>query len=150
MRTRGDTVRDERGSGLMMASVVAAIIVVLTGALVLAGLVRAAGERTRGAADLAALAGAATLGGRVFTVAGGQEGSGEQGSAGAEGADRAACAEAEASARLNGAEVTGCRVAGDEVEYVLTVAVRTRFRVAVWTLPLEAHANAGTLTGAPE
>ncbi len=126
---------------MLLSAVVAVLIVVLTGVLVVAGLVRAAGERTRGAADLAALAGA-----RVLDEQAGRTPAGP----GAERSGDEACATASASARLNGTETTTCTVVGDEVEYVVTVAVRADFRVLGLTFDLQAHANAGMLTGALE
>ena len=138
---RVDAGRGERGSALLLAAVVAVLIVVLTTVLVVAGLVRAAGERTRGAADLAALAGARVLDEHAGRTPGGP---------GAERSGDEACAVASAAARLNGTETTACTVAGDEVEYVVTVAVRTEFRVLGLTFPLQARANAGMVTGALE
>ncbi|MBK8462014.1 MAG: hypothetical protein IPL36_02805 [Nigerium sp.] len=136
-----DTGRDERGSALLLSALVVVVIVALTGVLVVAGLVRAAGERTRGAADLAALAGARVLDERAGRTPGGP---------GAERSGDAACAAVSAVSRLNGAETTECALAGDEVEYVVTVAVRSEFRVFGLTFPLRAHANAGMVTGALE
>ncbi|MDO5534939.1 MAG: hypothetical protein Q4F65_09835, partial [Propionibacteriaceae bacterium] len=49
---------DERGSALVLSSLVVAVLVGLGVLLVVAGAVRAEGERVRGAADLVALAGA--------------------------------------------------------------------------------------------
>lgn len=140
MRRRGRR-RDERGSALLLAAIVAVLIVALTGVLVVAGLVRAAGERARGAADLAALAGARVLdeqAGRTPAVPDAER-SAEQ-----------ACAAVSAAARLNGAEATHCAVKGDEVEYVVTVAVRADVRVVGLMFPLQAYANAGMITGALE
>lgn len=130
--------RGERGSALLLAAVVAVLIAVLTTVLVVAGLVRAAGERTRGAADLAALAGARVLDDQAGRMPGAER-SGDE-----------ACAVASAAARLNGTETTACTVVGDEVEYVVTVAVRAEFRVLGLTFPLGACANAGMVTGALE
>lgn len=106
---------------------VAVLVVVGIAALLLVGgVARATGERVRGAADLAALAGARAQ---------------------ADNAD--ACAAARSSATANGAEVVACRVSGDEVEFVVTVEVRRAFRLAGAMYWFPARANAGVVTGAP-
>lgn len=119
--------REQRGNATLLACVALLVVAALGGLLVLAGTARAVGERVRGAADLAALAGARAQG---------------------ENAD--ACAAARVSAELNGAEVTACRVAGDEVEFVVTVEARGALRLAGVEHWVAARANAGMLTGAPE
>ncbi len=119
--------RGERGQATLVACLAVAVIAIVTGVLVLAGTARAVGERVRGAADLAALAGARAQG---------------------ENAD--ACAAARSSAALNRVEVTACRVAGDEVEFVVTVEVRDVLRVGGVEHWFHARANAGMVTGAPE
>lgn len=53
-------------------------------------------------------------------------------------------------AGLNQAEVTGCWVAGDEVELVVTVDTAVAAGAGPWRVTLRGHANAGVLTGAPE
>lgn len=118
---------DERGSATLLATLAVVVIALVAGLLVLAGVARATGERVRGAADLAALAGARAQG---------------------ENAD--ACAAARGSAALNSTEVTACRVAGDEVELVVTVELRGALRIAGTEYWFAARANAGMLTGAPE
>lgn len=117
----------ERGSALPMAALVILLLAFLTGGLVLAGALNARGQQVRGAADLAALAGA---------------------HAQTDNAD--ACAAAGESARANDVEVVGCRVVGDEVEYVVSVAVRAHVVVGPWHDQLRAEAHAGVVTGAPE
>lgn len=119
--------RGERGSALLLSCVVVLVLACLAAVLVLAGALRAEGERVRGAADLAALAGA-----RAQSLA----------------AD--ACAAARASAELNDVEVVGCRVAGDEVEFVVSAEVRSGFRLGPARHWLAARAHAGMVTGAPE
>ncbi|QIK71811.1 hypothetical protein G7070_05380 [Propioniciclava coleopterorum] len=118
--------RGERGSALLWAGLVLALMVGLGALLVATGALTARGRAAQGAADLAALAGAkAAL------------------------AARDACADVAASARLNGVEVVACSVAGDEVEIVVTVDVRAEVGVGPWRATVEGHANAGVLTGAP-
>lgn len=118
--------RCERGQTTLLACVLVLVIAFLGGLLVLAGTARAVGERARGAADLAALAGARAQG---------------------ENAD--ACAAARSSAGLNGVEVTSCRVTGDEVEFVVSVEVRAALRLAGTEHWFPARAHAGMVTGAP-
>lgn len=118
---------DERGSALVMASFVALVLAVIVGVIVAAGVVNAAGQRVQGATDLAALAGARAQ---------------------AENAD--ACLAAERSAALAAVEVVGCRVTGDDVEFVVTVEARTEVSVGPWRHRLEARSHAGLVTGAPE
>ncbi|MFP5416495.1 MAG: Rv3654c family TadE-like protein [Actinomycetes bacterium] len=120
-------VRDARGSASLLASLVVLLIAALTGLLVMVGVVNAAGQRVRGAADLAALAGAR-----------------------AQGAGQDACAEAGRSAELNHVEVDGCRVSGDELEFVVSVGVSGEVRFGPWRRLLKGHAHAGMVTGAPE
>lgn len=118
--------RGERGSALLWAGLVLALMVGLGTLLVATGALTARGRAAQGAADLAALAGArAALGARD------------------------ACADAAASARLNAVEVVACSVTGDEVEIVVTVDVRAEVGVGPWRATVEGHANAGVLTGAP-
>lgn len=122
----GVTGRD-RGNATVLASIAALVIAGVAALVVLAGTARAVGERVRGAADLAALAGARAQG---------------------ENAD--ACAAARSSAALNQTEVTACRVVGDEVEFVVTVEVRGALRAVGGEHWFAARANAGMVTGAPE
>lgn len=118
--------RGQRGSATLWAAVAVVVIAGVAALLVLAGAARAVGERVRGAADLAALAGARAQGGNAD-----------------------ACGAARESARLNRAEVVRCRVVGDEVEFVVTVEVRGAFRVAGAEHWFHADAHAGMVTGAP-
>lgn len=118
---------DERGSALLWAALVAALMLALAAVLLAVGALTARGHATQGAADLAALAGAR-----------------------AQLAGRDACAEARRTAGLNQAEVTGCWVAGDEVELVVTVDTAVAAGAGPWRVTLRGHANAGVLTGAPE
>lgn len=119
--------RGQRGSATVLVAVVIVGIAALTALLVLVGVSRAEGQRVRGAADLAALAGAR-----------------------AQGAGQDACAEASRSAALNDIEVASCQVAGDEVEFVVTVEGRGQVHLGPWRTPLAARSHAGMLTGAPE
>lgn len=119
--------RDERGQALLVSALVVLALAGLAAVLLLAGAVRAEGERVRGAADLAALAGARA-----------QERASD------------ACAAARAAATLNEVDMVGCRVSGDEVEFVVSVEVRSAVRVGVNPQWLAARAHAGLLTGAPE
>lgn len=119
--------RDERGSAVLWSCVIALVLVCCAALLVLAGVLRAEGERVKGAADLAALTGAR-----------------EQGRA------TDGCAAARTAARLSGVEVVGCRIAGDEVEFVVSVEVRAAFLAGPTQHWLAARAHAGMVTGAPE
>ena len=123
--TRGGR-RDQRGNATLLVTVGVLVVVGIAALLLVGGVARATGERVRGAADLAALAGA-----RAQT----------------DNAD--ACAAARSSATANGAEVVACRVSGDEVEFVVTVEVRRAFRLAGAMYWFPARANAGVVTGAP-
>ncbi len=118
--------RDERGSALLWSSVVVALGAALVGLLLAVGALTARGHGVQGAADLAAIAGAQ-----------------------AQLAGQDACGAARRSAQLNRAEVTGCAVAGDEVEIVVTVDAAVTTGVGPWRATLAGHANAGVLTGAP-
>ena len=119
--------RGERGSATLLAGVAVLVVAAVAAVLVLVGTARAVGERVRGAADLAALAGARAQGGNAD-----------------------ACEAARSAAALNSAEVVSCRVTGDEVEFVVSVDLRGSLRVGVLEHWFEARANAGMLTGAPE
>lgn len=121
--------RGERGSGTLLASLVVVLVVGLAVAVASFGVVRAVGVRLQGAADLAAIAGAE-----------------------AQRANHEACAAARASAAANVGSVVRCDVVGDEVEFVVTVALEAP--AALWPVgavgTLRAHANAGVVTGAPD
>ena len=119
--------RSERGSGTLLAALVVAVTVGLTGAAVVFGVGAAEAQRVEGAADLAAIAGADAQ------LAGGD-----------------ACAGARASAAANRVEVTACELAGDEVEFVVAVRVEATQTIGVWQRRWAGRANAGVLTGAPE
>lgn len=119
--------RGERGSGTLLASLVVAVTVGLTGAAVVFGVGAAEAQRVEGAADLAAIAGADAQ------LAGGD-----------------ACAGARASAAANRVEITACELAGDEVEFVVAVRVEATQTIGVWQRRWAGRANAGVLTGAPE
>lgn len=112
-----------------MVSVVMVVVLGLAVAVAEFAAVRAAGVRLEGAADLAALAGAAAQ---------------------RDNAD--ACAAARASAAANVGRVTSCTVTGDEVEFVVSVSLEAP--ASLWPIgsvgTLRAHAHAGLVTGAPE
>lgn len=114
----------DRGSGTLLATLAALAVAGLTAVGVCWAVISAEGYRLQGAADLAAIAGA-----------------GEQ----LTGGD--ACDAARRSAGLNDATVTRCKVAGDEVEFVVTVHVDAPLRVGPITRTITSHANAGVLTG---
>ena len=122
--TRGGR-RDQRGNATLLVTVAVLVVVGIAALLLVGGVARAMGERVRGAADLAALAGARAQ---------------------ADNAD--ACAAARSSATANGAEVVACRVSGDEVEFVVTVSVRLPVGFGPVREALTARANAGVVTGA--
>ena len=113
---------DERGSGtLLMVGTMAVVGVVATMAMV-AAVYLVAGHRAHGAADLAALSGAAAY---------------------AEG--RAPCPAAARLARANGARLTRCDQVGDDVDYVVSVTVAVEVGMRVPGLPrtLSGRAHAG-------
>ena len=112
----------ERGSGtLLMVGVMAVVGVVATMAMV-AAVYLVAGHRAHGAADLAALSGAAAY---------------------AEG--RSPCPTAARLARANGARLARCDRVGDDVDYVVSVTVEVEVGVRVPGLPrtLSGRAHAG-------
>lgn len=114
--------RDERGSGtLLVVGLMAVVGVVATMAMVAAAYL-VVGHRAHGAADLAALSGAAAY---------------------AEG--RPPCPAAARMARANDARVTRCDRVGDEVDYVVSVTVEVPAGLRVPGLPsvLTGRAHAG-------
>jgi len=113
---------DERGSGTLLIVGLMAVVGVVAVVATVAAAYLVAGHQARGAADLAALSGAAAF---------------------AEG--RAPCPAATRLARANGARVTSCDQVGDDVDYVVSVAVVVEVGVRVpglpRTLPGRAHAG---------
>lgn len=95
---------------LMVGVMIVVTALALTGCCLAAYL--AAAHRVRSAADLAALSGATA------------ETRGEDG-----------CAAARVAARSNGAEVTRCEQAGDDLDFVLTVRVERSVPILVPGLP---------------
>lgn len=117
----------ERGAGTVLVSMVILLVVTLTLASVAAGLARARVAQVQGAADLAALAGAA-----------------------AQWAGRDACDAAAASAGTNGVHLAGCSVAGDEVEFVVSATVEASVDLGRFgdVGRVSSRAHAGVVTGA--
>lgn len=115
-------VAGERGSALVWSSLLVLVLGALAVLLVWAGAFRAEGERVRGSADLVALAGAGAL---------------------AQAQD--ACLAAKASATANEVELAECQVVGDEVEFVVTVVVRSGHRIGATQQWLTARSHAGLL-----
>lgn len=114
--------RRERGSAsVMMLGVMAVVMMLSFAAMVIAGYLVGA-HRARGAADLAALSGAAAY----------QRGDD-------------ACGEVKRTARRNGAVVVGCEQVGDLVDFVVSVEVRVDVRTGFSGLPrtVRAQAHAG-------
>jgi secretion/DNA translocation related TadE-like protein len=114
--------RDQRGSGtVLMASIMSVVVALSAVATMVAGYLLSH-RQARSAADLAALSGAAAY---------------------AAGHD--ACSMARRTARQNGARVSRCHRAGDEVDFVVTVRVVVEVRVRSPGLPrqVEAEAHAG-------
>lgn len=114
--------RSERGSASVLVAGLMGVMVILTGvALIVAGY-ELAQHRARGAADLAAVSGAAAH-------AGGRD----------------ACAQATRTATDNDVTVLGCQLVGDALDYVVTVRVARSVRTRVQGLPTrvvaEAHAG---------
>lgn len=114
----------QRGSGTLLVAAVIVVLVALTGALGLVGRYLAAAHAARGAADLAALSAAA------------QRARGE-----------AACPAADRIAAANGVRLTGCRVTGDSLDFVVSVTVRQPVPALLPALPegVAATAHAGRL-----
>jgi secretion/DNA translocation related TadE-like protein len=113
---------DERGSGtLLVVGVMGVVAAVATMAMV-AAVYLVAGHRAHGAADLAALSGAAAY---------------------AEG--RSPCPAAARLARANDARLTRCDRVGDDVDYVVSVTVEVAVGLRVPGLPraLSGRAHAG-------
>ena len=119
--------RGEDGFATVFAAAAIAALLAVTVIVVDIGAAVTARHRAQAAADLAALAGARAQG---------------------DGAD--ACAAVGESADRNEVEVIGCRVAGDEVEFVVSVEVRAPFTMGPATDWFVARAHAGMVTGAPE
>jgi secretion/DNA translocation related TadE-like protein len=122
-RERGG--RSQRGSGTLLVAGALLVVVVIAGiALVLVGYI-AAQHGAAGAADLAALSGAAAY---------------------VRGDD--ACAAVRTVARANGANLKSCAVAGDSFDFVVTITVTKQLR-APPGLPatVTASAEAGRLSG---
>lgn len=100
---RARRIGDERGSGTALAMAAVVVLMVLTAvAMLVASYVQVA-HRARAAADLAAVSGAG---------------------AHADGAD--ACAAARDFARRNAVALSDCSVAGDQIDFVVTVTVEAR------------------------
>jgi secretion/DNA translocation related TadE-like protein len=118
---RSSSGRDERGSATFLMVGVMAVVVLLSGAALLVAGYALGNHRARAAADLSALSAAA-----AFERAGD------------------GCAQARRTARANGARVTHCDRAGDEVDFVVTVQVAVSVRTRVPGLPtvIAAEANA--------
>lgn len=118
----------QRGSATILVAVGMLVVVLLTGLGLLLGALTLGRSRIQGAADLAALAGA------------------EVQRAGGEG-----CGAARAAAERNRVRLVRCGVAGDEVEFVVSVRVAAPLPVRVPGLrpDAEAVAYAGVVTGAP-
>lgn len=121
--------RARRGEGgaatILVAAGLVIVLVVGYAAAVIAGYVAQA-HSVRGAADLAALSGAQT-----------RQSGGD------------ACAAARRIAARNDVEVTSCKVAGDWIDFVVSVRVQRRVTIGWVGLPggIEAVAHAGRLTG---
>jgi secretion/DNA translocation related TadE-like protein len=107
---------------MLMVGVMTVVLVLSLVGVCIAGYLVAA-HRVRSAADLAALSGAGAM---------------------ATGLDP--CAAAQRNARVNGVRVAACDVVGDRIDFVVTVRVELRVRVAVRGLPsvVRAEASAGS------
>lgn len=118
----------ESGSGTLLAAVVVVPVVLLGVIGALVGVYAAEGTRVTGAADLVAVA------------------AGE-----AQRWGRPACEAARRAAAANGVRVVSCTVAGDEVEFVVSVRVEGLAAPASELVGRpKAEAHAGVITGAPE
>ncbi len=114
--------RGERGSGTLLVVGLMAVVGVVAMMAMVAAVYLVAGHRAHGAADLAALSGAAAY---------------------AQG--RPPCPAAARLARANGARLTGCDQVGDDVDYVVSVTVEVPVGLRVPGLPrsLGGRAHAG-------
>jgi len=109
----------ERGSGTAQMAAVSLVLLVVVGALAVVIGYLAALNEARGAADLVALSAAAE---RV------------------RGAD--ACRAARSTASANQVAVTGCRVVGDTLDFVVVVTVARSVRFGAPVLPQRVQATA--------
>lgn len=116
--------RDQRGGGSVLALTGIGVVVLVAVVIVVGALYVAATHRARGVADLAALSAAARV---------------------PDGGD--ACGAAERVADRQGAEVTDCATAGDEVEWA--VHVRVSYGVGVLLPGLPDHVIAEAWAGSP-
>lgn len=120
-RLRARIEGDERGAGTMLTATAAGVLVLAGLVLALTLAVVVQGQQARAAADLGALAGA---------------------SAHTTGQD--ACEAAAATVSANGAELVSCELAGDQVEFALTITVRLPLPSPL--PPLQATAVAGRVS----
>jgi len=114
--------RSDRGSGsMLMVGVLTVVLMIGLGGVCVAGYLVAA-QRSRAAADLSAVSGAAD-------IASGGDG----------------CAVASRTARSNGAKVVSCDRVGDQFDFVITVRVEVAVSTGVAGLPrtIRATAHAG-------
>jgi secretion/DNA translocation related TadE-like protein len=123
--TREGGARDERGSGTLLVVGVMAVVGVVAMMATVAAAYLVAGHRAHGAADLAALSGAAAY---------------------AEG--RPPCPAAARLARANDARLLRCDQVGDDVDYVVSVTVEVEVGLRVPGLPraLDGRAHAGPVS----
>lgn len=112
----------ERGMGTMMIMAVVLLLMMLAGMIGIGGQYLVAKHRAQRAADLAALAGAQSLG------------SGKNG-----------CVQARTYAKKNDRRVADCKIAGDTGDFVLTIRVEAPVPVRVGMVPrnIAVSANAG-------
>lgn len=109
---------DQRGAASFASAAIAILLIVLAGVGVTVGALSWVQHQVAGAADLAALAGAADrLDGRD------------------------ACQTAGRTARANGVSLASCQVRGDDIDLVVTVTVQRQ----VWGFSISAEARAGWL-----
>jgi hypothetical protein len=112
----------------MLIAAVMVVLALLGVVAVAASSFDTAQRETVGAADLVALSAAA-----IFRDSGGAE-------------SEAPCAAARAAAEANSVEVTDCTVAGDAVDYAVSVSVRRRISIlAAWTVETQGTSVAGHL-----
>ena len=110
---------DERGAAsILMIGLMAVVVMLGSAAIVIAGYLEAH-HRARAAADLAALSGAVAY---------------QQG--------HDPCAQADRTARGNGATARDCDQVGDQIDFVVTVRVAVFIRLRIPGLPRTAEAEA--------
>lgn len=113
----------QRGAGTVMVAAIMAVVMLVAGAGVLAGMAALTHRDAAQAADLAALSAAAAF---------------------VRGDDP--CGAARRIAAANGGELVRCRLSGDALDFVVTVEIQRRVQLVLGLRPtVHAEAHAGRL-----